>query len=187
MAHLSTSAKVSIASNVLAFTAIGLSFNGFPGEPPLGYAAHKLMHIVGVVIFLGNLIAGPLWVAFAYFHADRRMLAFAATTLAAADIWLTVPGVQLTVWNGICLAPVFGGVRAQPWLLEAVGLVAVAAALALAIVLPIQERFVRACVAGDEPAIRRGLVQWSVWGTLVTVPFGLATWLMVAKAPLFHA
>ena len=109
---LSTSAAVSLASNAVALLATGLAWYGWPAAAPLPYAVHKLLYLVGVAVFMGNLIVGPVWLGFAYFAKDRAAIAFAARSIAAADIALTAPGVQLTVWNGVCLAAAMGGVRA---------------------------------------------------------------------------
>jgi hypothetical protein len=96
-----------------------------------------------------------------------------------------MPGVQLTVWNGVCLARVYGGVRAQSWLVEASGLVALTSLFAVLAVLPAQERLARACVAGDDAGARAALLRWSVGGTLVMLPPTLVAWLMVARRPFF--
>ncbi|MBI2567319.1 MAG: DUF2269 family protein [Candidatus Schekmanbacteria bacterium] len=164
---------------------MALAWYGWPTGLLLSYPVRKLLHLSGVVMFMGNLIAGPVWLAFAYFGGDRKLMVFATRTLAQADIWLTAPGVQLTVWNGICLAPMYGGARAQPWLAESLGLLVLAAILTLATVLPWQERLVRAAEAQDEAGLKRALTQWAVWGTLIMIPFSLAAWLMIAKKALF--
>jgi uncharacterized membrane protein len=181
---MSTSAKVSVASNVVALGALALAWAGFPSSMPLPYEWHKVLHIFGVVLFFGNAIVGPLWLAFAWTTPQTSHRVFAVQTLVAADIWLTMPGVQLTVWNGVCLARVYGGVQAQPWLIEALACVALTSLFAILVVLPAQERLAAACVAGDAEGARRALVRWSVGGTLVMLPPTLVAWLMVAKRPL---
>jgi hypothetical protein len=85
-------------------------------------------------------------------------------------MWLAMPGVQLTVWNGVCLARFYGGVQAQPWLVEAAGLVALTSLVAALVVLPAQERLARACETNDAAEQTRALWRWSVSGTLVMLP-----------------
>lgn len=181
---LSTSGKVSLVSNAVALAAIGLLWSGFQASPPLPYAVHKMLHIVGVIVFMGNLIAGPVWVMLAFFAKDRAAMAFAARSVAAADIALTAPGIQLTVWNGVCLAAALGGAKAQPWIVESLFLLVVTSLLGV-VVLYFQERFVEVAQGEDDAATFRALIQWSIWGTLVSVPFGLVGWLMVSKQSLF--
>lgn len=97
MPALSTSGKVSVASKVLALGALALAWHGIPATPPLSYPLHKYLHILGVVVFMGNMIVGPLWLAMAWYADDPKQLALAAKALALADIYLTAPGVQLAV------------------------------------------------------------------------------------------
>jgi uncharacterized membrane protein len=180
----SLSAKVSIAANTLALAALAAAWHGHPATAPLPYAAHKWLHVAGVVLFMGNLVSGPLWVAYAWWQEERAHLRFAVRTLAAADVWLTGPGLLLTVWNGVCLAAVLGGVRQQPWLVESMAWLVGTSVFSMALVLPWQERLLAAVEAGDEAATRRALVWWSVYGSASGLPLGVVTWLMVAKQPL---
>lgn len=179
----SVSAWVSVASNALVLTALGLAWADALPAAPLGYANHKLLHLLGMVVFLGNLVAGPLWIMLAWWGPDRGHLAFAARTLSAADIWLTTPGVQLAVWNGALLAPAMGGMQA-PWLRESALLVALTCAVSVGLVLPWQERFVAAATAGDEAGLRRAFIGWSLTGSVVMLPIGLVFWEMVSKQAL---
>lgn len=181
---LTPSVKVSLASNLLALGAIALAWYGVPAAPPLPYTFHKFMHILGVVVFMGNMVTGPLWLMLAYYAGEPRQLALSAQALAKADMYLTAPGVQLAVWNGICMVGALGGVHKHPWLLEALGLLVATSVFSCTVVLYWQERFVAAAVAEDAVDTRRALVQWALWGTLVGVPFVWVAWLMVDKQAL---
>ncbi len=183
---MSTSAKVSIASGLVSLAAIALAWNGTPSTLVMPYEMHKLAHILGVVVFGGNLVVGPVWFIFAFLSRDKGHLAFAARALAKADIFLTVPGIQLTVWNGVFLATVFGGVRSQPWLVESMVTLVVMSVFSMALVLPAQEKLVRLCEQGaDLATMKVPLALWSLWGTLVGVPLGLVLYLMVSKQAVF--
>jgi uncharacterized membrane protein len=181
---LSTSGKVSIASNIVMLAVIGLAWHGLPLSAPLPYVWHKMLHVTGVVMFMGNLIAGPLWLWFAWYEDDGRHFAFAARMLAAADIYLTTPGVQLTGWNGLFLAVTFGGVQANPWLVQAMVLLVLTSVFSVLFVLPPQERLVEAAQTDDRERAWRMLVRWSIVGMVVMLPFTLVAWLMVAKSAL---
>lgn len=181
---MSNSAKVSVISNVLVLVAVALAWWSPPWPLLLPYEWHKLLHLTGVIVFFGNLVVGPVWVAFAWPAAERTHLAFAAKTLLAADIWVTTPGVQLAVWNGLFLAGALGGARVHPWLVQSLLLVVVTSVLSVVFVLPAQERFARAATDGDEPALRAALLRWTVWGMLLMVPPSAVLFLMVAKRSL---
>lgn len=182
---LSRSALVSIGSNVVAVGALAAGWWDLLPSAPLPHAMHKLLHIVGVVVFMGNLIAGPLWLFFAYAEDDPRHFQWAARMLSSADIWLTTPGVQLTLWNGLFLAAQLGGVRRQPWIAESVAWVVAASVLSVLVVLPWQERVVERAEAGDRDGARRALIGWSVSGTLLMLAFALVGWMMVSKTTIF--
>jgi len=182
--RLTPTAVVTILSNLLALVMIGVAAQGWPAEPILSYNVHKVLHIVGVVIFMGNMIAGPVWLAMAWFAGDAKLMAFAARTLGQADLALTVPGVQLTLWNGIFLASVHGGVMKAPWLREAMILLIGTSIVSTTLVLYCQEKFIHVAQGDDTKQTLKWLLIWSFWGTLVGGPFSLVAWLMVNKQPL---
>ena len=152
---------------------------------PLDYGLHKFLHITGVVLFFGNLVVGPVWLMYAWFQEDRSHYGWAAKTLSDADMFLTVPGMQLTLWNGVFLAAGMGGIRQHPWLVESMVLLVLTSVLSVCVVLPWQERCVEAA-QGEEPrAMVRSLVWWSVTGSAVMLPLTVVAWLMVTKQALF--
>ncbi|MDP6828441.1 MAG: hypothetical protein QF515_15225 [Pseudomonadales bacterium] len=52
------------------------------------------------------------------------------------------------------------------------------------LVLPWQERLLELSAGDDVEAMRRALIQWSVWGMFIMIPFTLVAWLMVVQQPL---
>lgn len=67
----------------------------------MSYLAWKLIHIVGVVLFLGNITTGLFWAAHA--HRRREFSTIAATFdgIIRSDRWFTVPGVIAILAGGI--------------------------------------------------------------------------------------
>ncbi|MBL0197131.1 MAG: DUF2269 family protein [Myxococcales bacterium] len=180
---LSTSAKISLASNAVALGLLAIAWRA-PLAAPFSYSTHKVLHVLGALLLLGNLVAGPVWVMLAWFEPGRPHLAFATRALSAADIYLTTPGVQLAAWNGVWLASTFGGVRSQPWIVESVAMLVVTSLLSVTLVLTWQERLVDAAQRGDARGTRLAMTLWGVFGTLVGVPLGLIFYEMVTKQPL---
>lgn len=146
------------------------------------YGWHKLLHLLGVVMLMGNMIVGPVWFSFAYYSGDNQLLRFAGRLLQVTDLWLTIPGVLLTVLNGLCLASVFGGSNAQGWLYWSVLALFLMWALSIP-VLYIQEKLYRALDAEnwDRSKIQQLVTQWAIWGTLVMLPPTLIFYWMVMK------
>jgi len=68
------------------------------------YVALKVIHIIAVILFMGNIITGLFWKA----HVDRtRNVKFIAHTmdgLIRADRWFTIPGVIVITAAGIFAA-----------------------------------------------------------------------------------
>lgn len=65
------------------------------------YLIFKLIHVIAVVLFLGNIITGLFW----KFHADGaprpKVIAHAFAGIIRADRWFTVPSVMIIVAAGI--------------------------------------------------------------------------------------
>lgn len=147
------------------------------------YQWHKILHLVGVVLMMGNMVVGPIWFSYAYYSGDKKLLVFAGRLLQITDMWLTLPGIFLTVINGLCLAAAFGGTRNGPdWLFWSV--IALIAMWALSMpVLFLQEKMYQALAEepSDDLKIRKLIVQWGIWGTLVMLPPTLIFYWMVMK------
>ena len=98
---LSLSGRVTLVSNIVTLLVIGAAWGlGWPSELLFSYGLHKFLHITGVIMFAGNLVAGPLWILYAWFFEEGKHFAWATKTLSDADMYFTVPGIQLTLWNG---------------------------------------------------------------------------------------
>ena len=78
--------------------------------PFYGRQWHLLMHIIGAILFIGNIVIAAAWMTLAMFTRQVKVLHFAAKAVNMADILFTIPGVLLIFINGVFLAPAFGGV-----------------------------------------------------------------------------
>src|SRR5690349_23623403 len=91
------------------------------------YFSLKALHIVSVVVFLGNIITGFFWKTHADRMGDLRARAQALDGLIRADRVFTAPAVFLILATGVSLAmtmhlPILG----TPWILWAVVLFGIA-------------------------------------------------------------
>src|SRR5580765_6530870 len=73
----------------------------------MGYALFKLIHLLAVVIFLGNIITGLFWMHIAVKTRDLKIVHFTMKGIREADRYFTIPGVIFIVAGGI-LAAIFG-------------------------------------------------------------------------------
>ncbi len=149
----------------------------------LSYQWHKILHLIGVVLFMGNMIVGPVWFLFAYYSKDRTLLKFAVRLLYLTDLYLTLPGIILTVINGLFLASAFGGTQHQPWLFYSILLMILMWAFSFPLIF-LQEKMHQTILndSENESKLNRLLMQWGYLGTLVSIPPTIIFYLMVVKS-----
>jgi uncharacterized membrane protein len=147
------------------------------------YQTHKVLHIVGVCMFLGNVFVGPVWLLMALKSKNVETIQFAFKMLLFTDIVVTIPGIDLTVINGLFLSSVLGGVNAQPWLQHAVVALFALWVLVLPILL-IQDKMQKLAIAGeiDSKPFKKVFFLWVLTGALSLIPVTYIMILMVFKA-----
>jgi uncharacterized membrane protein len=151
------------------------------------YLALKSLHVVSVVLFLGNIITGVFWKMHADRSGDLRVRQQAILGLIRSDRLFTVPGVLLIIATGIALA-----MTAQLpllrtfWILWSLVLFGISG-LAFAVgVGPLQKKLLANTTAGlagswNETEYRALSKSWGTWGAIATVAPLIAVILMVMK------
>jgi uncharacterized membrane protein len=142
----------------------------------------RTLHVAGAVMLLGNVTVTGFWAT--YLYRDRRRVPFPAVARAIlwTDLVFTLGGGVLLTVSGILLAMRHGyRVAETPWLLEGIVALAVATLLWLFVLLPDQWRMEH-LAPGDDPALRRLFLRWSVvgWGATLVLFYGL--YVMVGKS-----
>src|SRR3989449_3259090 len=99
----SKSARTAPRPPIAILVAIVVSLPLFP------YTWHMLLHIVGAVLFLGNLIVTAAWMTWAVGQKDAKVAAFAAAGVNKADQWFTSPGMILLLLNGLAMTALAWG------------------------------------------------------------------------------
>jgi uncharacterized membrane protein len=111
----------------------------------MSYAALKLLHVVGAVLFLGSLLLCGWWKRRAESDASVAVVTFTLDTIAAADTRFTASGALLLLIGGGGLLASFGGETVTPAWLSGGILLFLLAALAWAVgLLPLQRQLRRA-------------------------------------------
>jgi uncharacterized membrane protein len=151
------------------------------------YLALKALHIVSVVLFLGNIITGVFWKVHADLTGDLRARAQALDGIIKSDRWFTVPGVFLIIATGVTLALMAGYPLLRTfWIASSVALFGISG-LAFGIAIgPLQKKLLanaRAGLAGnwDENQYNGLSRSWAVWGAIATAAPLIALFLMVMK------
>jgi uncharacterized membrane protein len=151
------------------------------------YLVLKSLHVLSVVLFLGNIVTGVFWKLHADRNAELRGRELAIAGIIRADRWFTLPGVIVIIVTGLWMAigshlPLLG----TPWILWGIILFGISGVCFGAFVGPLQKKLLanlRAGIAGswDQAGYRRLSRAWEIWGGIATLAPVIALFLMVMK------
>jgi uncharacterized membrane protein len=151
----------------------------------------KLLHIIAVIAFVGNITTGIFWHAHAARTRDPKLIAYTMGGIIRSDRLFTIPGVIVIIVTGIAAA-IYGNfpILRTGWILWTLILFIVSGLIFMIRVAPLQRQLralaEEAAQSGtfDYARYRALAVRWEVWGSaaLLTPLAGLA--LMVLKPSL---
>jgi uncharacterized membrane protein len=151
----------------------------------------KVLHVMAVMLFLGNITTGLFWHAHAAQTRDAGILAHTMAGIIRSDRFFTVPAVLIIIASGVSAA-ISGGlpILRTGWIVWTLILFAISG-LAFALrVAPLQQRLHTMAAAGagagafDYPAYRAVAVRWELWGALALLAPLAGLVLMVLKPAL---
>ena len=152
------------------------------------YDFFKTLHILGVVVLLGNVTITAFWKVLSDRTGDPRLIAHAQHGVTVSDWIFTVGGILLLVVGGygatwVGNMPLFS----TDWLVQGQALLVVSGLMWLFVIVPLQVRQGRAAKlfagGGEIPrSYHRDSRLWLVWGIVATVPLVAAVFVMVTKA-----
>lgn len=138
---------------------------------------HLLLHLLGATMFLGNILAGAMWMARLGASGQRVANRYASVSINVGDVVLTGPGALLLLYNGLVLATIYGGTFALTWLRWGFLLFAGLGALWLAVLVPLQQRLISLANSGRDDAFDRTARLYALpgatAGVIALVVFGL--------------
>ncbi len=155
------------------------------------YLLMKLLHIVAVIAFLGNIATGLFWHIHAARTRDPRLLAHTVDGIIKSDRLFTIPGVVVIVATGVAVAMAGGfPLLRTGWILWTLVLFAISGLLFMVLVAPLQRQLLALAQAGsvkgnfDYAGYASVARRWEIWGAaaLLTPAAGLV--LMVLKPAL---
>ena len=151
---------------------------------PFLYLWLKLIHVVAVVAFLGNISSGLFWHSHAAQTRDPKLLAHVMDGIVRSDRMFTVPGVVVIIVAGVLLA-VEGGLSlpGTPWISWSLLLFALSGAAFIWRIAPLQRRLL-AMVREENFNYERYAVlalRWERWGAFALLTPAAALALMVLK------
>ena len=151
----------------------------------------KLVHVLAVVMFVGNIVTGVFWHKHAERTRDARLLAHAMDGVIRSDRLFTIPGVVLILASGI-YAAIQGGfpILGTGWILWTIVMFAISGLVFMLGLGPLQRRMRDHAAAGtasgsfDFEAYHRLSKQWDFWGAIATLTPLVGIALMVLKPAL---
>ena len=150
------------------------------------YLAFKLIHVLAVIIFLGNITVGVFWKAWADRTNNAAIIAHTMEGIINADRIFTIPGVILIVIGG--LGATFAAdipILRTGWILWGLVLF-VLAGIAFGPLSRSQRNLLALAKSGDLNAYHAASNQWNVFGTIALVLPFIAAAIMILK-PLLPA
>ena len=151
----------------------------------------KLIHILAVVMFIGNIVTGLFW----HKHAERtrnpRLLAHTMEGVIRSDRLFTIPGVVVILASGI-FAAMKGGfpLLGTGWILWTLVMFSISGLVFMIRLGPLQRKLQKHAEAGaqsgsfDYDAYHRMAKQWDFWGAVATIAPLIGLGLMVLKPAL---
>ncbi|MGK5508937.1 DUF2269 family protein [Brevibacillus formosus] len=146
-----------------------------------------LLHLVGVVFFLGNIITAAFWKVRADLQKDPMVIHSTVKNVMLADYVFTLPGLLLIIFSGIQMAlEANWQVNGMNWLTLSLLLFGVTGFVWLAVLIPLQRAMIRHSVAsmvsGEiSPAYTTASRRWAVFGIIATLLPVVILYLMVMK------
>jgi uncharacterized membrane protein len=155
------------------------------------YLALKTLHILSVVMFLGNITTGIFWKEHADRSRDPRLIAHALAGIIGSDRLFTMPGVFGVLIGGVGAAIVgHYPLLRTGWILWGIVLFSVSGIAFGAQVAPLQARMLKLIRAGAESgtvdweSYHRLSRDWGFWGAVALLLPLVAMVVMVLKPPL---
>lgn len=153
-------------------------------------AAHeilKFIHVLGVVILIGNVTVTAFWKVFADRTENPSVVAYGQRLVTLTEFFFTLTGIALILIGGYGMIYVAGLDPLQPgWLVEGQLLFLLSGLIWLVVLVPIQIRQARAARrfenGGTIPDSYWGDGRrWLIWGVVATVFLVRAVYVMIAK------
>ncbi len=149
------------------------------------YNIWKLIHVLAVIIFLGNITIGIFWKIQADKSTDRLKIADTFRNLIKADKVFTMPSVTLLILFGLGTAMQGNySLVETPWILWSIVMIIISAFAFMSKVSNLQKQIYALANSEEKFTWDEYLVlsrKWNIWGTIATVTPYIAVILMVLK------
>jgi uncharacterized membrane protein len=185
--HRSTRALiwVNIVGIVLVTTILTSQGFGVKFLEVLPRKFYLIFHILGVVLFLGNIIITGFWAYLASTSKNREVINFSSRAINWADVVFTAPGVFLILATGLIASEKFPSRYAVSWLAASVALFSLSGLIWYGLLIPAQEKMIRLSAGSNLKNFYPVFKRWLYWGAAAIVLPLISLALMVTKPKLW--
>lgn len=153
------------------------------------YLLLKLIHILAVIVFLGNIYTGLFWMSLATKSKNVLLIEHSMKGIIKSDRWFTIPGVIIITAGGMASAT-YGGIPMLKtgWIFWPIVLFTVSGIAFVWKVAPLQKKIHRLSVTGSDNEnfwedYARLNKAWEIWGGIALITPLIALVMMVLKIP----
>jgi len=138
------------------------------------YNVFKIIHLLGVIVFLGNIVVTGVWKVLADRTKDPRVIAFARRLVTLTDCIFTAGGAAFILIGAYGMAFTAELDLRQTWVAWGQGLFVLSGIISVLVLIPtqiVQARLARAFAADHTvpESYWRYSRRWYIWGTVATV------------------
>jgi uncharacterized membrane protein len=145
------------------------------------------LHLLGAVIFLGNIITAAFWKIRADIKGDPVLIHNTVKNVMLADFIFTIPGLILLIISGNLMAVQAGYAMSNfNWLTLSLMLFSLTGIIWLTVLLPVQRSMIRHSAQSIEDGIisktyRKASLYWAIFGITATLLPVVILYLMITK------
>lgn len=149
------------------------------------YNIWKLLHIIAVIFFLGNITIGAFWKIQAEKTKERLKISDTFKNIIKADKLFTMPALTFLVIFGLGTAMQGNySLVETPWILWSIIMLIISAYAFMAKLVPVQKE-IYALTSNEEKytweEYRKLSKRWDIWSSIATITPYIAVILMVLK------
>jgi uncharacterized membrane protein len=156
----------------------------------MAYLYLKLLHVVAVIIFLGNILTGLFWMHIAVKTKDLKLISHSINGVIRSDRLFTIPGVVFIVVAGMSAA-ILGHIPIlrTGWIFWSLLLFTLSGIAFGWKVAPLQRKLYKLTSNPmvsenfDWELFRKLYKEWEIWGLIALVTPAVALFMMVLKIP----
>jgi uncharacterized membrane protein len=145
----------------------------------------KFLHIIGVIMFLGNITISAVWRLFAEKSGEASVVKQSLKMITLTDLLFSLPGVILIGVTGHILSPQFGGIAGHSWIYHSYAMLTVSVLIWLAALIPIQIKQRRLlatdAAAMESPQFKKLTLWWTLLSAIVAILPLIALYYMTIK------